>query len=59
MEGVVGAMAFVYLLALLLLVLWIVLPFAVFGAKPLLRELLREQKRTNELLARLAPPKRE
>lgn len=31
-------------------VLWIILPFAVFGLKPLVRELILQQKRTNVLL---------
>lgn len=39
------------LLGLLLLVLWIVLPFAVFSSRRLLRDLVRETRRTNELLA--------
>ncbi|HCV96200.1 hypothetical protein D3C87_415800 [compost metagenome] len=30
---------------------WLVVPFAIFGIKDLLRELLAEQKKTNELLA--------
>lgn len=38
-------------IAFVLVVCWIILPFAIIGTKPLLRELLREQKRTNELLA--------
>lgn len=36
--------------AVFIAVLWIALPFAVFGLKPLLRALLDEQKRTNDLL---------
>lgn len=39
-----------FLAALVLLVVWIVLPFAVMGTKDLLRDLLREAKRTNQLL---------
>lgn len=50
MEGMVGLMAVAWLGLLVLVVVWIVLPFAVFGLKPLLRELIREQRRTNELL---------
>jgi hypothetical protein len=50
MEGMVGAMAVAWLALLVLVVVWIVLPFAIFGLKPLLRELVREQRRTNELL---------
>ena len=37
------------LAALFVLVLWVLLPFAVFGSKPLLRELIAQQKQTNEL----------
>jgi hypothetical protein len=50
------AMGMIYLavgiFGLVLAVCWIVLPFALIGLKPLLRELIREQKRTNELLAK-------
>lgn len=43
---------------LILTVLWILVPFALFGIKPLLRELVAEQRRANELSARIAaaPP---
>lgn len=54
MEGIhaVGGVVIVLLvlLALLIYVLWILMPFAVFGTKDLLRELIKEQKRTNEIL---------
>lgn len=54
MEGIhaVGGIVIVLLalLALLIYVLWILMPFAVFGTKDLLRELIREQKKTNEIL---------
>lgn len=43
-----GVVIFVF--SLILAVLWILVPFAVFGIKPLLRQLISEQKRTNELL---------
>ncbi len=36
-------------------IVWILLPFAVFGIKDLLRQMLAEQRRTNELLARVVP----
>jgi hypothetical protein len=45
-------------LAILLLVLvicWIILPFAVIGTKPLLRELIAEMKRLNTLLEQRLP----
>ena len=44
--GVVG-----FLFLLLLGILWILVPFAVLGIKPLLRQLLEEQRRTNQLLS--------
>jgi biopolymer transport protein ExbB/TolQ len=39
------------------LALWVLLPFAVFGIKTTLKELLREQRHTNHLLeqARRSP----
>lgn len=40
--------------ALILTILWILVPFALFGIKPLLRELITEQRRANELAARIA-----
>ena len=43
-----------YLVGMFLLAIiaicWVVLPFAIIGTKPLLRELLAEQRRTNALL---------
>jgi hypothetical protein len=41
------------ILALVLVVCWIILPFAILGTKPLLRDLLREQTRSNDLLSQL------
>jgi hypothetical protein len=41
---------FLIVLAFVLLIAWIVLPFAVLGVKPLLKDLVREQQATNELL---------
>jgi len=37
------------LFALILAILWILVPFAIFGIKGLLRDILREQRRANEL----------
>lgn len=59
-----GAIGGIYLVlaivGLFIAVLWILLPFAVFGLKDLVRETLHEQRRTNELLERLAgPPRKE
>lgn len=39
--------------AIIVAVAWIVLPFALLGTKPILRELLREKRKTNELLREL------
>ena len=38
------------LFGLLVAVLGLLLPFSVFGVKPLLRELVKQQQRTNALL---------
>lgn len=38
------------LFGIVLAIVWVVLPFAVIGMKPLLRELIAETKRTNSLL---------
>lgn len=38
------------LFAFLVAILWVLMPFAIFGTKDLLRALIREQKKTNELL---------
>jgi hypothetical protein len=51
-----GLMSILILLALLVAVLWILLPFAVFGLKGLLRDAIAQQRRTNELLERMAAP---
>lgn len=42
------------LFGLVVLVLWLVLPFAVFGIKPLLRQIAAEQKAQTALMARMA-----
>lgn len=47
--GLVG-MLFVGLLT----ILWILVPFAIFGIKPLLRDLIREQKATQALLTTIS-----
>ncbi len=49
-----GAYALFVLLAIgVVLVLWIFMPFSVFGLKGQIRKLAEEQKRTNELLETL------
>lgn len=49
-SGFAGVVVVLWVLAFIVAVLWILMPFAVFGTKDLLKQLLREQKRTNELL---------
>ncbi|MBI3398435.1 MAG: hypothetical protein HY026_04285 [Deltaproteobacteria bacterium] len=48
MMGAFGILFF--LLLFVLLILWIILPFSIFGIKDLLREAIEEQKKTNEIL---------
>jgi threonine/homoserine/homoserine lactone efflux protein len=52
MAGEVGGVLYIalFIFGLVLLVCWIVLPFALIGTKAILRELVREQRRTNALL---------
>ncbi|HGM6772903.1 TPA: hypothetical protein ACKQAW_003500 [Stenotrophomonas maltophilia] len=50
-----GSSVFV-LLWLVLAVLWLVVPFAIFAIKKLLKEILAEQRRTNDLLSRGSDP---
>ena len=56
MEDVMGGGVAVILVLFLfvLAVLWFLLPFAVFGTKDKLTEIIAEQKKTNETLAALA-----
>ena len=58
-ETFAGAIIFVWLLALVLAIVWTILPFAIFGTKPLLRQLLAEQKETNRLLRAIGTDARE
>ena len=47
------------ILAIVLIIAWIILPFALIGLKPLVRQLIDEQRRTNNLLSlatRRKPP---
>ncbi len=45
----------IVLFLVVLAILWILLPFAVFGTKDLLEELIKETKKTNELLQKIDP----
>jgi hypothetical protein len=57
-DGLAGLGVAIYvgllLLSLVVGILWICMPFAIFGTKPILRELLAEQRKTNKLLAEAA-----
>jgi len=48
--GLLGGFALLWLFGAVLLIAWIALPFAMFGIKPLLRELIKQTKITNDLL---------
>ena len=43
--GLIGTL-FIFILA----ILWVLVPFAIFGIKPLLKELIVEQRKTQALL---------
>jgi hypothetical protein len=49
-----GMMVIVWLFLLILAILWFLMPFAVFGTKGVLKELIAEQKKTNRLLEEAA-----
>jgi len=53
MGSIVWLMLFVF--GIILAIAWIVLPFALIGTKPLLRQLIAEAQRTNALLERRTP----
>ena len=57
MMGAFGLLFF--LLLVILLILWVALPFSIFRIKDLIREAIEEQKKTNELLQRLLKEKEE
>lgn len=50
----IGAVLFLFLIvpAIVLFVCWVILPFAVVGTKPLLRQIRDELRRSNELAER-------
>lgn len=41
------------LFAVVLAILWVLVPFAIFGIKPVLREIAWDNRKTNELLSLL------
>jgi hypothetical protein len=50
MEHMLGVGAALWILAFFIAILWILMPFAIFGTKPLLKTLIAEQKKTNKLM---------
>jgi hypothetical protein len=52
LSGFVGIAVVVFLV--ILTIAWTLLPFAMFGLKPLVRELIAETRRTNQLLEGIA-----
>jgi hypothetical protein len=50
-----GLSVAVVVFGLVLLIAWVILPFALIGTKPLLRQLIKEQQDTNALLRKGAP----
>lgn len=47
-------MIFVVVFSMILAILWILVPFAIFGIKPLLRDLIAEQRKTHAALATIS-----
>lgn len=47
------------ILGIVLAIAWILLPFAMFGMKPILRDILAEMKETNRLLTAARPVEKE
>ena len=56
MEAYGTAWLLIVLFLIALAILWLLLPFALFGTKPLLREILAEVKKANALLEKLTLP---
>ena len=52
-EGLVAFWLVAVIFGIILMVCWIVLPFAVLGIKPLMKEQIAASKRTNALLEQL------
>jgi hypothetical protein len=58
MSEFAGVMVIFWIVALVAAVLWILLPFAVFGIKPRLDQILFEARETNALLKALGDQQR-
>lgn len=52
LEAWTGLYLAMWILGVIVAICWIILPFAIIGTKPLLRQLIAEQQRTNALLER-------
>ena len=52
-ETLGGAVILIYLFLFVLALLWFFLPFAIFGTKDKLNQLIRETQETNEELRRI------
>jgi len=50
---------FILALAAFVFILWIIMPFSVFGLKGLLRQCISQQKKTNDLLEEMISTQRE
>lgn len=48
--ALIGIYVLVVIFGVITVILWFILPFAVFGIKDKMDELIAEQKRTNDLL---------
>lgn len=56
MDNIGGGMAVAMVVfGIVLLIAWVILPFALIGTKPLLRQLIKEQQTTNDLLRKGGP----
>ena len=55
MAGLEVLYLFAFIFAVVLAICWIILPFALIGTKPLLRQLIAELRRNNELLDQRLP----
>jgi hypothetical protein len=51
MITVIGFLFFT--LFIILILLWVILPFSIFGIKGLIREVIEEQQKTNKLIIKL------
>lgn len=50
-----GLMATLVVVGIVLAIAWVLMPLALFGTKPLLRQLIAETRRTNQLLESMTP----